>query len=146
MNGRTTNETGFWNELSTIVKKAQAVYDNEDVTQTKVDEALVEFNAAYPAAIDNLIPTSRVNATALYETLNAKWCWLDADHMSSTAGDPVSADNCTFLSWQPYAKALKDAQALLDTLYENGTPTDDNTAAKQGEVDKLAAAADVHSW
>ena len=64
--------------------------------------------------------------------------------MLSTAGDPVSADNCTTLSWQPYAKALKDAQALLDTLYENGAPTDDNTASKQGEVDKLAAAADVH--
>lgn len=143
-NGKTTSETGFWNELSTIVKKAQAVYDNEDVTQTKVDEALAKFNAAYPAAIDNLIPTSRVNATALYETLNTKWCWYGADHMLSTAGDPVSADNCTTLSWQPYAKALKDAQALLDTLYENGTPTDDNTAAKQEAVDKLAAAADVH--
>ena len=143
-NGKTTSETGFWNELSTIVKKAQAVYDNEDVTQTKVDEALAKFNAAYPAAIDNLIPTSRVNATALYEALNTKWCWYGADHMLSTAGDPVSADNCTTLSWQPYAKALKDAQALLDTLYENGAPTDDNTASKQGEVDRLAAAVDAH--
>ena len=143
-NGKTTSETGFWNELSTIVKKAQAVYDNEDVTQTKVDEALAKFNAAYPAAIDNLIPTSRVNATALYEALNTKWCWYGADHMLSTAGDPVSADNCTTLSWQPYAKALKDGRALLEQLYKDGKPTDENTASKQGEVDKLAAAADAH--
>lgn len=143
-NGRTTSETGFWNELSTIVKKAQAVYDNEDVTQTKVDEALAEFNAAYPAAIANLIPTDRVNATALYEALNTKWCWYGEDHMLSTAGDPVSADNCTTLSWQPYAKAVKDGQALLEQLYKDGKPTDENTASKQGEVDKLAAAADAH--
>ena len=148
-NGRTTSETGFWNELSTIVKKAQAVYDNEDVTQTKVDEALVEFNAAYPAAIANLIPTSRVNATALYETLHTDWRWnlgnsLEEGWPENTLWEKPSADNCTTLSWPPYAKALKDAQALLDTLYENGKPTDENTASKQGEVDKLAAAADAH--
>ena len=109
-------------------------------SQEQVDTAA----AALQAAIDNLIPTSRVNATALYETLNTKWCWLDADHMSSTAGDPVSADNCTYLSWQPYAKALTDGRVLLEQLYKDGNPTDENTDAKQGEVDKLAAAADAH--
>ena len=60
-------------------------------SQEQVDAATV----ALQAAIDNLIPTSRVNATALYEVLNTKWCWYGADHMLSTAGDPVSADNCT---------------------------------------------------
>ena len=142
-NGRTTSETGFWNELSTIVKKAQAVYDNEDVTQAKVDEALVEFNAAYPAAIDNLIPTDRVNATALYEALNTDWRWYYGD-LRTDSGDPVSADNCTSLSWQPYAKALTDGQALLEQLYKDGNPTDENTDTKQEAVDRLAAAADAH--
>ena len=148
-NGKTTSETGFWNELSTIVKKAQAVYDNEDVTQTKVDEALAKFNAAYPAAIANLIPTSRVNATALYETLNTDWRWNLSNNLQegwpeNTLWEKPSADNCTPLSWQPYAKAVKDGQALLDKLYENGAPTDDNTDAKQEAVDKLAAAVDAH--
>ncbi len=138
-NGKTWSEKGFWNELTTPLAIAQ-----ELVEKGGSELAVKNATASLQAAIDNLIPTSRVNATALYETLNTKWCWQGEDHMLSTAGDPVSADNCTFLSWQPYAKALKDAQALLDTLYENGTPTDDNTAAKQGEVDKLAAAADVH--
>ena len=109
-------------------------------SQEQVDDTV----AALQAAIDNLIPTSRVNATALYETLNTKWCWQGEDHTLSTAGDPVSADNCTTLSWQPYAKALTDGQALLEQLYKDGKPTDENTASKQGEVDKLAAAADVH--
>ena len=129
----------FWKEYQKVLAGAQRALTNAG-SQAKLDEAA----AALQAAIAKLIPTDRVNATALYETLNTKWCWQGEDHTLSTAGDPVSADNCTFLSWQPYAKALKDAQALLDTLYENGTPTDDNTAAKQGEVDKLAAAADVH--
>lgn len=138
-NGKTWSEKGFWNELTTPLAIAQKL-----VEKGGSELAVKNATASLQAAIGNLIPTDRVNATALYEALNTKWCWYGADHMLSTAGDPVSADNCTTLSWQPYAKALKDGQALLDTLYENGTPTDDNTAAKQGEVDKLAAAADAH--
>ena len=138
-NGKTISENGFWADYQSTLAKAKAMLTAAS-SQEQVDTAA----AVLQAAIGNLISKSNVNATALYEALNTKWCWQGEDHMLSTAGDPVSADNCTFLSWQPYAKALKDAQALLDTLYENGTPTDDNTAAKQGEVDKLAAAADVH--
>ena len=141
-NGKTASKTGFWAEFTAANgprAKAQKVLET-----ATTEEQITTATAALQAAIANLIPTTQVNATALYEVLNTKWCWRGEDHMLSTAGDPVSADNCTFLSWQPYAKALKDGQALLDTLYENGTPTDDNTAAKQEAVDKLAAAADVH--
>ena len=139
-NGNVTSENGFWTDYQTVLSKAKTINDDVGAMQTQVDDVV----PALQAAIGNLIPTSRVNATALYETLNTKWCWYGEDHMLSTAGDPVSADNCTTLSWPPYAKALKDAQALLDTLYENGAPTDDNTASKQGEVDRLAAAVDAH--
>lgn len=139
-NGKNTSQKGFWADYQSVLQAANKTNEDASATQERIDNAVAELGAA----IANLIPTTQVNATALYEALNTKWCWQGEDHMLSTAGDPVSADNCTFLSWQPYAKALKDAQALLDTLYENGTPTDDNTAAKQGEVDKLAAAADAH--
>ena len=139
-NGKNTSQKGFWADYQSVLQAANKTNEDASATQERIDNAVAELGAA----IDNLIPTTQVNATALYEALNTKWCWQGEDHMLSKAGDPVSADNCTTLSWQPYAKALKDAQALLDTLYENGTPTDDNTAAKQGEVDKLAAAADVH--
>lgn len=138
-NGKTWSEKGFWNELTTPLAIAQ-----ELVEKGGSELAVKNATASLQAAIDNLIPTSRVNATALYEALNTKWCWHGEDHMLNTAGDPVSADNCTTLSWQPYAKTLKDGQALLDTLYENGTPTDENTDAKQETVDRLAAAVDVH--
>ena len=141
-NGKTASKTGFWAEFTAANgprAKAQKVLET-----ATTEEQITTATAALQAAIDNLIPTSRVNATVLYEALNTKWCWQGEDHMLSTAGDPVSADNCTYLSWQPYAKALKDCQALLEQLYKDGKPTDENTASKQGEVDKLAAAADVH--
>ena len=138
-NGKTWSEKGFWNELTAPLAIAQ-----ELVEKGGSELAVKDATAALQAAIDNLIPTSRVNATALYEALNTKWCWHGEDHMLSTAGDPVSADNCTTLSWQPYAKALTDGQALLEQLYKDGNPTGENTDAKQEAVDRLAAAADAH--
>lgn len=138
-NGKTISENGFWTDYQSALTTAKAML-TEALRQTEVDTAA----AALQAAIDNLIPTSRVNATALYEALNTKWCWHGEDHMLSTAGDPVSADNCTTLSWQPYAKALTDGRALLEQLYKDGKPTDENTNAKQEAVDRLAAAVDAH--
>ena len=144
-NGNATSENGFWSDMLPKLTAAQTVAADNTASQTEVDTTA----AALQAAIDNLIPTTRVNATALYEALNTDWRWnlgnsLQEGWPENTLWEKPSADNCTSLSWQPYAKAVKDGQALLDTLYENGTPTDDNTAAKQGEVDKLAAAADAH--
>ena len=138
-NGKVISENGFWTDYQSALTTAKAML-TEALRQTEVDTAA----AVLQAAIGNLISKSNVNATALYEALNTKWCWHGEDHMSNTAGDPVSADNCTSLSWQPYAKALTDGQALLDKLYENGAPTDENTDTKQEAVDKLAAAADAH--
>ena len=139
-NGKTWSEKGFWNELTAPLAIAQ-----EMVEKGSSELAVKDATAALQAAIANLIPTTQVNATALYEALNTKWCWYGEDHMLSAAGDPVSADNCTSLSWQPYAKALKDGQALLEQLYKDGNPTDENTDAKQETVDRLAAAADGHN-
>ena len=40
---------------------------------------------------------------------------------------------------------MKDGRALLEQLYKDGKPTDENTDAKQETVDRLAAAADGHN-
>ena len=144
-NGNTTSENGFWSDMLPKLKYAQEVASGDGYSQDSVDTAA----AALQAAIANLIPTSRVNATALYEALNTDWRWnlsnsLQEGWPENTLWEKPSADNCTSLSWQPYAKAVKDGQALLDKLYENGNPTDENTDTKQEAVDKLAAAADAH--
>ena len=138
-NGARVSEEGFWKEYQIALAAAKSISESTSATQTEIDDAV----SALQAAIDNLIPTSRVNATALYEALNTDWRWYYGD-LRTDSGDPVSADNCTALSWQPYAKALTDGRALLEQLYKDGNPTDDNTAAKQEAVDKLAAAADAH--
>ncbi len=144
-NGNATSENGFWSDMLPKLTVAQTVAADNTASQTKVDTTTV----ALQAAIDNLISRSNVNATALYEALNTDWRWnlsnsLEEGWPENTLWEKPSADNCTSLSWQPYAKAVKDGQALLDKLYENGKPTDENTNAKQGEVDKRAAAVDAH--
>lgn len=123
-NGKTISENGFWTDYQSALTTAKAML-TEALRQTEVDTAV----AALQTAIANLIPTSRVNATALYEALH-----------DTTVGD---ADTYTTPTWQVYAEAVKDGQALLEQLYKDGKPTDENTNAKQGEVDKLAAAADA---
>ena len=149
-NGKTTSETGFWNELCAVAQQAQELYDNESISQEQYDKVAPGLITDLQAAIANLIPTDRVNATALYEALHTDWRWNPGNSLQegwpeNTLWEKPSADNCTSLSWQPYAKAVKDGQALLDKLYENGKPTTANIAADQQEnVDKLAAAADAH--
>ena len=144
-NGNATSENGFWSDMLPKLTAAQTVAADNTASQTEVDAAA----AALQAAIDNLIPTSRVNATALYEALNTDWRWNPGNSLQegwpeNTLWEKPSADNCTSLSWQPYAKALKDGRALLEQLYKDGNPTDENTDTKQEAVDKLAAAADAH--
>ena len=143
-NGKTISENGFWADYQSTLAKAKAML-TAATSQEQVDDAV----AALQAAIDNLIPTSRVNATALYEALNTDWRWnpdnsLQEGWPENTLWEKPSADNCTSLSWQPYAKAVKDGQALLEQLYKDGNPTDENTDTKQEAVDKLAAAVDAH--
>lgn len=143
-NGKTISENGFWADYQSTLAKAKAMLTAAS-SQEQVDAATV----ALQAAIAKLIPTDRVNATALYEALNTDWRWnlgnsLQEGWPENTLWEKPSADNCTPLSWQPYAKALKDGQALLEQLYKDGNPTDENTDTKQEAVDKLAAAADAH--
>ena len=134
----------FWKQYQKALASAKKALDTAG-SQAKLDEAA----AALQAAIAKLIPTTQVNATALYEALNTDWRWnldnsLQEGWPENTLWEKPSADNCTSLSWQPYAKELTDGRALLEQLYKDGKPTDENTASKQGEVDKLAAAVDVH--
>ena len=143
-NGKTWSEKGFWNELTAPLAIAQELVEKGDS-----ELAVKDATAALQAAIDNLIPTDRVNATALYEALNTDWRWNPGNSLQegwpeNTLWEKPSADNCTFLSWQPYAKAVKDGQTLLEQLYKDGNPTDENTDTKQEAVDKLAAAVDAH--
>ena len=145
-NGKITSKStqGFWQDLNDIVNKANEVYTNESATQDQVNAALATLNTALPGAKANLIPLENVNATTLYEALHADWRWYYNELRLGT-GTPVSAENCTALTWDAYTQAKIDGQALLAELYdEDGNPTDVNTSDRNEEVNAAAAAADGH--
>ena len=143
-NGKIYSENGFWAELQALAKEATDCIENTSVTQAQVDQLVNSLSKQIPTAISNLIPTTQVNATLLYEALHADWRWYSYE-LRLGDGTPVSAKNCTALTWNVYEAAKTAGQTLLDTLYDaKGNATDANTADQQAAVDAAAAAADAH--
>ncbi len=115
---------------------AQNLIANPKVEQSVVDDA----NTALSDKIAELIPITEANSTALYETVNTTWRWRQGE-LSDTTGTPVSADNCTAITWDAYEAEWTAAKTLLDSLYVDGTaPAID----RQPELDAAVSAADPH--
>ena len=133
----------FWKEYQKALASAQKALTYAD-SQEKLDAAA----AALQAAIAKLIPTDRVNATALYETVTGDWMWYgkDISNRKTYVGNvaflkEVTAENTTAASLAAYRRDIAAGEALLKTLYdENGVPTDSNKPAAQAEIDRLAQA------
>ena len=135
-NGRHWSKDGFWADMQPALTTAQNLIANPKVEQSVVDAA----NTALSAKIDELIPITEANSTALYETVNTTWRWRQGE-LSDTTGTPVSADNCTAITWDAYEAAWTAAKTLLDSLYVDGTaPAID----RQPELDAAVSAADPH--
>ena len=115
---------------------AQNLIANPKVEQSVVDNA----NTALSEKIDELIPITEANSTALYEAVHTTWRWQQGE-LSDTTGTPVSADNCTAITWDAYEAAWTAAKTLLDSLYVDGTAP---AAERQPELDAAASAADPH--
>ena len=122
----TDTNSGFWAVYQAALTKAKTVNEDISSTQKQVDAAV----AALQAAMANLIPTTQVNPTALYETLKR---YTGVFYENSTSYTPDT--------WAPFDAARTAGHALLDGLFdENGDATAVNTAEKQGEIDAAAAA------
>ena len=122
-NGRTTSKDGFWNDMQPILAEAQSVYSNTGATVEELRTATGNLSAA----IDMLIPVSRVNATELYEAIQEYNLYDEVYYTEDT--------------WAPFAAALMEAQALLASLYNSdGSYTEVNTAACQPEVNATVQA------
>ena len=135
-NGRHWSKDGFWADMQPALTTAQNLIANPKVEQSVVDAA----NTALSAKIDELIPITEANSTALYETANTTWRWRQGE-LSDTTGTPVSADNCTAITWDAYEAAWTAAKTLLDSLYVDGTAP---AAERQPELDAAVSAADPH--
>ena len=122
----TNKNSGFWAVYQAALKKANVVNEDISSTQKQVDAAV----AALQAAIGNLIPTTQVNPTILYETLKN---YTGVFYENATSYTPDT--------WAAFDAARTAGHALLDGLFdENGNTTAANTAEKQSEIDAAAAA------
>ena len=114
------NINGFWADMQSKLTDAQTVYAKEDATQSEVDSAA----NALQAAIDNLIPRSQINATALYEAAHKTYLYWRSGQMdvtvltSAQGGSEATADNCTETSWKAYEKALAAVETELGKLFD----------------------------
>ena len=123
---KATSKKSFWAEYQSAFQKAATVNSKENVTQIEVDNALNALNSA----MANLIPTTQVNPTILYETLKN---YTGVFYENSTSYTPDT--------WAAFDAARTAGHALLDGLFdENGNATAANTAEKQSEIDAAAAA------
>ena len=118
----TDQKSGFWAELTAQngpLAQAQAALDNPGSIQELSDAA-----SALQAAINKLIPTTQVNATRLYEAVQAYQKLKESDY--------------TAASWAEGELLYGKMVTLLDSLYDgSGNPTADNTSDKQSEADAL---------
>ena len=135
-NGRHWSKDGFWADMQPALTTAQNLIANPKVEQSVVDNA----NTALSEKIDELIPITEANSTALYEAVHTTWRWQQGE-LSDTTGTPVSADNCTAITWDAYEAAWTAAKTLLDSLYVDGTAP---AAERQPELDAAVSAADPH--
>ena len=111
-NGKITSANGFWNDLQTPLTTAQTII-KDGGSQNYISTVTRQLQDA----IANLIPTTEVNATALYEA------WQSAKGEQSS--------NYSEVTWKPFEAARTAAKELLDKLYdENGDPTELNRGPK----------------
>ena len=117
---KATSSKGFWAEYQSALTAARAANVGTS-TQARVDSALKQLQAT----MANLIPTTQVNPTALYEAV--------------TKASQRNEKLFTAASWKTFAAAYSEAQTWLDKLFdEDGTATEANLSTNQAEVDAAA--------
>jgi hypothetical protein len=121
-NGKGVSIGGFWADFQTALTTAQAVSDSTAATQAQVDQATANLTAA----IAKLIPKTNVNATLLYEAVQSAKLKKETDYSTS--------------SWANMQAELTTSEEMLGALYDDGGPTELNTAGYQDEVDGQTAA------
>ena len=131
-NGKTAtgSKGSFWADYQKALQTATSVNNDASVNQAAIDEAL----AALQASIDNLIPITQVNATALYESLNNKLVYDTIPAAKDRVKEAYSA-----ATWNVFEPARTEVETLLSKLFdENGNATEYNEVGKQAEIDAAA--------
>ena len=127
-NGRDTSTNGFWMDMQAALTAANNCIKNPE-TQEIVDAA----KASLSNAISKLIPITQVNATGLYEAVQAY--------------QKLKKSGYTAASWAEGERLYGKMVTLLDRLFdEEGNATEANTADRQNEADALTARVPNNNW
>ena len=120
---KATSEKGFWTDFTAANgprAKAQKVLE----TATK-EEQITTAVADLTAAIDNLIPTTQLNPTRLYEAVKQGKGYTDEWFESFTENSVVK-----------YKAKLAEAEEYLNSLFDaEGNPTAENVPENQKKAD-----------
>lgn len=125
----TSKNGSFWAAFTAANgprSKAQNILDTA-TTEDQITAAVAELETA----ISKLIPASQLNATYLYETLQQSYQSIPDDYLDETFTVP---------SVSKFRAARNEAQAYLNSLFTNGTPTSVNVAANQTTANGYADA------
>ena len=139
-NGKEYNKYGFWKKMQDIIASARKIYNDELAIQEEVDKAAATLDQSNPnselsKAIANLIPKTQLNATKLYEAVQAYGNYSEE-----------FLEGCTDVSAAAYRVTSEKAKAYLNSLFDkklvsaenpNGA-TAENIAANQTKADGYA--------
>ncbi len=120
-NGNIYSRSGFWTEFLAELTNAEAIHASEKSNQDKIDEARKDLTSA----ISNLIKKEHANTTLLYEATQ------DAKRYSNS-------NSYTPATWAAFSEAKDEADALMDSMFQGGKPTDANKPSANSEIKKKA--------
>lgn len=128
-NGKVASKTGFWTEFTAANgprAKAQKV-----LKLATTEAEITAATAALQAAIGNLIPTSQLNPTRLYEVVQQYKSYTD-EFLEKTF---------TENSIVKFKAKLAEAEDYLNSLFDDeGNPTAENVPANQEKADGYSSA------
>lgn len=125
-NGKAVSNKGFWADYQKVLNSAKSVANNAAASQNQITTA----TAALQAAIDNLIPTSQLNPTRLYEAVQQYKSYTDEWFEDFTENSVVR-----------FRAKLAEAEAYLDSLFDaEGNPTAENVPENQKKADGYPSA------
>lgn len=127
-NGKTASKTGFWTDFTAANgPRAKA----QKALKTATTEAeITAATAALQAAIGNLIPTSQLNPTRLYEAVQQYKSYTDEWFEAFTENSVVK-----------FKAKLAEAEDYLNSLFDDeGKPTAKNVPENQEKADGYSSA------
>ena len=132
--------------MQTPLELAKTYLSTPPTTQGAVDVATESLQEA----ISKLIPTSQINATALYEALQGskRIIWSTQDGVTTAKVASENQQDATYITqqdttpatWSALQAAITKGQNLLDSLFDkDGRPTEKNTSADTALVAEVGS-------